>query len=350
MAILKRKFIRYPNEREAWGEYGTPSEESIKNHIRDFHEYLVNDLGLIQTEDQGQLDLDNIPDLDLKTKYDQSTTSRWTSWSYGYLMYQFTDARQTEYPIYLRFQFNMVDGSYTSNTYYRSRTYLNVRFNVMTSTDGSGSGSPQATNLAFDLTPFYSHSSNNSNRFTQNQSDSFGFFDSENGRLFLTICPGMYKGTSDYTYTSNSPQICLYIERCLPSSSVEVDNYFLVQVYNRGLWDTSETYRRMNTYFCTYDNIIYNHYLTSYIPMEGLVPNTSTRYNIFRTINVNPRSLEMSTNLNMLSYSNNEIPLLGVEVEVRISETETAKYITVSPSQTSTYVYTTNYGHLIRID
>lgn len=350
MAILKRKFIRYPNEREAWGEYGTPSEESIKNHIRDFHEYLVNDLGLIQTEDQGQLDLDNIPDLDLKTKYDQSTTGRWTSWSYGYLMYQFTDARQSEYPIYLRFQFNMVDGSYTSGTSYRSRTYLSIRLNVMTNTDGSGSISLGGTNLAYDITPFYTHSSNNNNKFSQNQTDSYGFFDSEDGRLFLNICPGMHKGTSDYTYVSGAPQLCIYIERCLTSSSVEVDKFFLVQVYSRGHWDSSETYRRMNTYFSTYDNVGYNNYLTSYIPMEGLTPNTSTRYNIFRTINVNPRSLEMTTNRNILSYSNNEIPLSGVEVDVRISENETAKYITVSPSQTAVYVYSLNYGHLIRIE
>lgn len=349
MAILKRKFITYPNERQAWGEFGTPSEESIKNHIIDFHDYLVNDLGLVQTDDQGQMDLANIPDLDLKTKYDISDTGRWAQWTYGYLMYQFTDSRQSEYPIYLRFQFNMVDASYTGGTSYRSRTYLSIRLNVINSTDGLGAVPSGTTNLAYDLAPFYTYSSNNTNRFTMNQTDSYGFYDSENGRLFLCICPGMYKGTSDYTYATNVPQMSFYIERCLPTSSVEVDNYFMVQVYSRGHWDTSETYRRINTNFATFDNITYSSYLTSYIPMEGLVPNTSTRYNIFRTINVNPRSLEMSTNLNMLSYINGEIPLSGIEVEVRISENETAKYITVSPSQTSTYVYTTNYGHLIRI-
>lgn len=347
MAVLKTKFIRYPNEREAWGELGVATEQSIKDHIYDFHQFMTQDLGLVQTADTGQLDVNNIPNLDLKAKYDVSTTAKWTAWSYGYLMYAFTDPKQADVPLFIRFEFKMTDGSYTGNTSYRSRTYLNIHCRLMGQSDGAGNATDNTLNLGWDLTNFFAASSNNGNWFSNTMSDSYGFFDDVEGRLYLCICPGIYKGTAQ-PYTA--PQAHIYIERSRNESNVVTNEYVMVQNYSRGLWDTTERYRQFSTQFSSYDRVTYSSTQTSYVPLDGVTINTGMRYNIFRTINVNPKTMEMTTNSNVLSYYNNDISSSGIEVNVKLSETETRRYITVSPTTSCTYTYSTNYGHMIRIE
>lgn len=348
MAELKSKFIRYPNEREAWGEYGTATEQSIKDCIIDVHDFFTNTLGLLQTDDSGQIDFENITDLDLKNIYDVSTTARFNVFSYGYAVYEFTDRYQSNKPIYIKLDFNMYDGSYNATTTYRSRTYFGLNFTVTGQTDGSGKPTTGSNmNFSWILTPLFSASSNNENNFSNTISDSYGFFDKEEGRLFFCLCPGMYKGTG--SGVSSVPLGTFYIERSKDSANNVNDQYVMCQTYSRGTWDSNTINRQMNTYFLTYDGVTYNSNLGSYVPMDGISTNTGMRYNIFRTINVNPKTYEMTTNSNILSYYNTDMPSSGIEVDVRLSETETRKYITVSPTSTATYVYNVKYGHLIRV-
>lgn len=347
MAELKTKFIRYPNEREAWGELGIASEQSIKDCIVDIHDFFTNTLGLAQTDDSGQIDFTNISDLNIKSIYDKSTTSRFTSFSYGYAVYEFTDELQSEYPIYIKLQFNMIDGSYNTNASYRSRTYFSVVINVMGQTDGSGNSVSGAMNLGYTLSPMFATSSNNANNFSNTLNDSYGFFDKQEGRLFFCLCPTMYKGSADSVYTA--PLGTFYVERSKDSSNVVNEQYVMVQSYSRGTWDSATVNRQFNTYFSTYDAVTYNSSLCSYVPMDGITTNTGMRYNIFRTISVNPRTKEITANSNVLSYYDADIPCSGIEVDVRLSDLETRRYITVSPTTTRTYTYNAKFGHLIRV-
>ncbi len=348
MAELKRKLIRYPNEREAYGIYGYTSEQSIKDTINDIDSFFVNDLKLKRSVDAGQLDLDNIPDLDIKSIYDKSTTARWTSWSYGYKMYEFTDVLQSEFPIILKLDFRVTDTSYTGTTSYRSRPYMGVRLTVMSASDGQGQPVTGFMNFSSDQFPGFGSSSNSSDFFEDNVTDSYGFYDNTGGRLYVCICPNMIRSTS--SEHRKQPMINFYIERSTDYNNNPTAEYIMFQDYQRGYWDSGTIERRNNTYFRTKETLSYNSFAGSYIPMDGLSVRTSSRTNLFRTLSVHPRTNQITPNSNMLSYLNADIPISGVLTNVRLSETEVGTYITVSPSSNNVYVWSSSYGHLIRVD
>lgn len=348
MAELKRKFIRYPNEREAWGIYGYASEESLKNTIRDIHSFFTTDLGLRQSPDIGQLDLTNIPDIGMKAIYDASTTSRWTLWSYGYTLYEFTDPLQTDFPIFIKLEFQVVDGSYSNSTNYRSRTYLNIRTSIMSATDGAGLAVDGRMNFVYNQSPSVHSSSSANDYFESNIADSYGFYDDVAGRLYVCICPNIKKGSLDIG--NQQPQMNFYIERSKNVVNDVTTDYVLIQNYQRGLYDSTAFMTQFNTVYSTKEKLNFQSAAGSHVPMDGIQTNAATRSNLFRTISVNPFNNELIPNSNILSYLNADIPISGVVVDVNLSESEVGKYITVSPSTCGVYVWSSNYGHLIRVE
>lgn len=347
MAELKRKFIRYPNEREAWGVYGYASEESLKNTIRDIHTFFTIDLGLTQSPDTGQLDLANIPDVGMKAIYDASTTGRWSRWSYGYTVYEFTDPLQNDFPIYIKLEFQVIDGSY-GNQDYKSRTYLNVRTSIMSATDGAGQPIGGRMNIVYEQFPALCHSSYNHDVFENNISDSYGFYDKDNGRLYVCVCPGIMKGT--FNHSTIQPQMNFYIERSKNALNNVTNDYIQVQNFQRGVIDDPNQMRQFNMLYSTKELLNYQSNAGSHVPMEGIQGNTATRSNLFRTISVNPLTNELLPNSNVISYLNKDIPLSGIIVDVKLSDSEVGKYVTVSPSTCGVYVWSSNYGHLIRVE
>lgn len=117
---LVTKMIRYPNELEAMGflnngssnSMGTvpPSEESIKNCIKDIYDFFIQDLKMVHVPKEGELDINNIPDIGIATYATQNNNlNQHQNVPYGFTDFAFTDELQNTKPIYIRLIYGMLN-------------------------------------------------------------------------------------------------------------------------------------------------------------------------------------------------------------------------------------------------
>lgn len=345
MATLKYKKIRYPNEREAYGIYGYASEQSLKNTINDIHEFLTTDLGLVQTTDAGQLDLANIPDININKIYTDNNTMRFTSWSYGYLIYDYIDRFSSEFPIKLKFEFTVTEIAGGTSSSYQSRPIMGATVSVLSQTDGAGQSTGLVNVKTFQF-PGYTNSSNTSDVYEYNETSSYGFNDSVGCRFYVCICPGTKKGTSSSVYAI--PMIHFYFERSTNNVNNPTRDYVLFQNFQRGQSNGTSSIQNPTIFFNS-SGATYSTVLGSQVPMDGLVDVTNSRKNLFNTINVHPVTHDISYNNNMLSYYNDNMPVSGIITKVKVSDDKTVDYVTVSTTQNQCHVWSTSYSHLIRV-
>jgi hypothetical protein len=90
------------------------------DYFKNIHDGLLA-VGLTKTSDTGQLDLTTAPTVVLSS----------ANYDYGYSMFQFTDAFQSEYPIFVKVR-------YTNDAWGSTATRVVVRLEVGEGTNGSG--------------------------------------------------------------------------------------------------------------------------------------------------------------------------------------------------------------------
>ena len=113
MSELKYYDIRNVNDLEMNGikEYvGASSDISVKNAINDIFIFLTQELGLTYIQTDGDLDLQNIPDLNIATHASQyNTLNTGEILTYGFHIFAFNDEFQETKPLFLRFNYNMIN-------------------------------------------------------------------------------------------------------------------------------------------------------------------------------------------------------------------------------------------------
>lgn len=228
MTTLITKQILVPNDR-----YTNIALDDIyqRASVKSMCEFFENDLGLVQTADTGQLDHNNIPVINVQDIYNKSTTNwRAPLFSYGYKIYVIQDNKNMD-PLYLKIQFGLQDLSYNGTVDYRSYTSMMINVSVMGSTNGAGLFGGKGINLThlYSNTREYPQGGDtNINYVGYNmQSNSYGFYDKENGRLFIALFPN-----SRFTVYQNLSNPLLrfgfYIEKLLDNSIPEYANYSFI--------------------------------------------------------------------------------------------------------------------------
>ena len=105
MALIQRS-ITVPNHAELMGFRGTPSQISLNNLIKNINQVMI-DTGISVLDVPGDIDFDNIPDLLIASKATQTDIPRNEFFSAGYKYYAFNDDNQSEYPIFIKFDFGV---------------------------------------------------------------------------------------------------------------------------------------------------------------------------------------------------------------------------------------------------
>ena len=92
------------------GYEGIATESSVKVAINDIFTFLTQELGLTYIQTNGDLDLQNIPDLNIATHASQyNTLNTGESLTYGFHIFAFNDEFQESKPLFLRFNYNMLN-------------------------------------------------------------------------------------------------------------------------------------------------------------------------------------------------------------------------------------------------
>ena len=113
MSELKYYDIRNVNDHQMMGVRGyegAATEDSVKVAINDIFTFLTQELGLTYIQTNGDLDLQNIPDLNIATHASQyNTLNTGESLTYGFHIFAFNDEFQESKPLFLKFNYNMLN-------------------------------------------------------------------------------------------------------------------------------------------------------------------------------------------------------------------------------------------------
>lgn len=135
MPLIQRN-ITAPNERFAMGlSGGTPNQDSINNCIIDIHSALV-DSGLTHVPHDGELDLSNIPYLDLPFLAINKTLAGGYFMTLGYKIYAFNDDRQDIDPIYLKFNYGLLNAT-SGNSNAKDTLLFQIRLDILRNIDSN---------------------------------------------------------------------------------------------------------------------------------------------------------------------------------------------------------------------
>lgn len=219
MATLIQKYVKYPNDYLMNTMLDdTENKESVKSICK----FLEEDLGLVQTSDTGQLDHNNIQSINVKDVYDKSTTARASApFRYGYKVYNIEDTNGMD-PLYLKLTFGLQDMSF--NAIARSYTTLVIELELYGSTNGAGlyggAGINQYYKTCNTNVPTMSSQVDLSRSHYSIISDSYGFYDKSNGRLFICLFP--YSRSAYYTQINGpSLRFGIYLEKVTDNSVID---------------------------------------------------------------------------------------------------------------------------------
>lgn len=218
MATLIQKYVKYPNDYLMNTIFDdTENKECVKSICK----FLEEDLGLVQTSDTGQLDHNNIQSINVKDIYDKSTTSRQSVPSrYGYKVYNIEDTTGMD-PLYLKLTFGLQDMSYIPSNGYRSYTTLVIELELYGSTNGAGLYGGNGINQYYKMCNTNITGGSGQVDLSKSHysiiSDSYGFYDKINGRLFICLFP---YSRSIYYSQINGPALRfgIYLEKVTDTS------------------------------------------------------------------------------------------------------------------------------------
>lgn len=222
MATLIQKYVKYPNDYLMNTMFDdTENKESVKSICK----FLEEDLGLVQTSDTGQMNHNTIQSINVKDIYDKSTT-RMSSvpFRYGYKVYTIEDSKGMD-PLYLKLTFGLQDMSFNTTTNYRSYTTLVIELELYGSTNGAGLYGGTGINQYYktgntNVPPDGGYQVDLSKPHYNIISDSYGFYDKSNGRLFICLFP--YSRSVYYSsITGPSLRFGIYLEKVTDNSVLD---------------------------------------------------------------------------------------------------------------------------------
>lgn len=185
------------------------TQDQIKSVIKQFDTAMIH-VGLVRSSDTGQLDTNNIPDLDIKTGLNISGSmdyyrSNGTYVQYLPLVYCFTDDAQATSPIYIKiiFEIARINGRYyqyvPANAEFKFAAILGTTWQVGNSTDGISNIQNPVTYYAgpFSASGQYNYNYQVTNQTNYSYQNSVIHFNKEKGILMVNVCPGYRVGVSD---------------------------------------------------------------------------------------------------------------------------------------------------------
>lgn len=185
------------------------TQDQIKSVIKQFDTAMIH-VGLVRSTDTGQLDTDNIPDLDIKTGLNISGDmdyyrSNGTYLQYLPLLYCFSDTAQTTSPVYIKvlFEIGRINGRYYQNVppnaEFKYAAFLGVTWQVGNATDGNSNIPNPVTYYAgaYSGTGQYNYNYQVTNHTNYAYQNSVIHFDKEKGILMVNVCPGYRVGTNE---------------------------------------------------------------------------------------------------------------------------------------------------------
>lgn len=304
---LVSKIIRIPNERVAMGiesSQDTNKQNSINNAILDIITSL-QDSGLLLVPFNGELDLNNIPDINIPNIRSKNDLNGGVFISIGYKYFAFTDTMQNDYPIMLKFDFGVVNASTTGvNSVWfaiKLTTYFN-NIELMTTILANVMASEQNDNGNYQLNDTIRLF--NSNIVVSYMDNSLYV------RIYERTSYGrMYYGNDMTGDTNVLPYISFYIDRYFDGIRFIKLCRGLVYFSGNTITPSPVTYisKKINTTNATtYDNPsdVLLPYYPDYIIRYSI--NDTMTIPTFRqpVINITSNSIYTSDNL-LLTYSNN---------------------------------------------
>lgn len=353
---LVSKMIRYPDEKKAMGilnngpydQQGVQESgyDSIKNTINDIHSFLVDDIGLTHTPFNGELDLNNIPDLLLNQEAKKSNVLNADEFlSYGFKMYSFNDELQNEAPIILKIYFGVKNISDKgSDIKFSSRFAFTISIDILVNNKIIYSFNPtQAfTNrstggVAFSA--YYNYTEENLSK---------GFYSGD--RLFLDLIPNRrvsYCSRSNVNTNKLFPYIKFYLERC--DKFIKLKIFTTTKNYGYGdnnIWDLTST---NFIYKSIIEDSLYTTQENCFIPFLNKANITNNNYGVYRTIDIDPlTNITYENNNIMIGYSNQLINS-NVEVDVNIEGINERFYVITPNIYDITYTFDPKIALLLRV-
>ncbi len=356
---LVSKMIRYPDELQIMGlayngdtaNQGTqiPSQQTANDCINDICNFLT-DLGLIIVPTQSELDLNNIPDLQI---YNYTNTNNNLNYmerkNIGFKRFAFNDKYQDTCPLFIELHFSLIKiNGKVANYRYNNRFAFNI---VLKLINGNNIVLDSFDICSQTYRSYISASTGNVTYYVlkQTKSNSSGFY--TDGRLFLNILPdrNITFVRDNANVESNSVYISFYIER----------NYeyikFIPITHNNETTSSSELINEslsaFNYYSYNNDNNYTNITDNIFIPFLNKNPNNiENEPAIFKTIDYNTKTNELVNNFNILTTSSTNLSDTLSEYEINI-DNENKKYIGINfGSKLKYYIRSKSYSILLRVD
>lgn len=389
---LKIKNIIYPNMYQAHGiavdkqAFTIPtssqtvdstyaSQETITNAIKGIHEFLTNELELVEVPVDGEMDIDNIiePPIHLTTTplpssiptndtllaplynaFENSTTDSNTFKPiYGFKYYTFNDKLNERKPLYLKINYGLFLLS-KLGVNMRIRFAFAIEVEIKNSIDGSTITSSVLCNVHGQNTAL-----SYSDYYTQNmeQKDSIGL--NYDGVLYVNIFPKLgIRHSHGSSSTTNLSYITLNKVSYINFFLQRKEDYFIFMPFSYidSQSDRNIAYKGYNSTsisagFYSYDG------LSTYTTNDNVhVPFISNRIvgnntmAIFRSIDIDPVSNNIYENFNLCVGYNTNIQSTGVEIVIDNGNGTKSKYVTLSGIDSYHYLNSNKLAMIIKTD
>lgn len=384
MSILKRKLITYPSMMDICGiplnyrtgnlsgittqngnlDLSTIKPEKMSMAINEIHNFFINELGLVHIPVDGELDLNNIPDMLFHTAKTNSIATTHPLYQfvnnadlhsnkfhnlYGFKYYTFNDELNDRKPLYLKINYGAFFLCYYGSM--PPKFCFAIELEIMKDIGGEVLISDvlcnsYGVNASTGYATYFQESYQNI--------ESYGF-NNENV-LHVNIYPkagvrysSASTSTAGYLLPRESSYIGFYLAR--------YENYFTFLSFSNKLSThtinvAQQTFNSTAKSFthCAYDG-------TKYTTSDNLViPFVSNRYiannnlNVFKSINIDPvTNYTTENNLLCSTYANN-ISTTGSEIIVDNGNGTKSKYLTYAGSDNICYVYSTRISLLFKLE
>ena len=202
---------RYFNDYPILNESVYDDQTQIKSVIKQVYDAFKH-VGLVQTGDLNQLDINNIPDLDLlnglnvdKSSNAYSYSSSGTYVQHKPLIFAFTDTLQSTSPIYIKLNFEIGRMRYYTNTNLPANTLpkypiaMSCQINIASETDGNGNlvgSTMRFIRCQYSINGDRNYNTKFYNYNNYSNSDSLIIYNKEKGIFYVNICSGMRMGAT----------------------------------------------------------------------------------------------------------------------------------------------------------
>ena len=332
MALIQRN-ITVPKHAELMGFGVTPSQTSLNNFIKDIHQVMI-DTGISVLDMPGDIDFNNIPNLFIANKALLKDIPRNEFFSVGHKYYAFNDDNQSEYPIFIKFDFGV---QCVSNLNEPNLLYTTIKLDILRSLDPEDK--IYDSNYLMYTFIYYTTSTNTKNLETYNSTLATCFYNKEN--FYFNVFPKSKIVAMQYESGFNSsklaPYMAFYIER-----NRNTTNYMQLS-YGKYVTTSSNPVNLQNSQREVFiNNILHNTEIiktnsTVTIPLMGFVDTISNNYEIgginaiaFKTILYDKSTKSIEPNYNILCTYSSQIGQSNVKYEIELDDGSFGKYISYS--------------------